>query len=429
MLSLGLFLEYRKTATSFEEWYESLFPLDSVNLARELVSRFENRGTSDHAALTPFMDILAYGTREQKQTMIAKMSRHFKPAFAPVFREAVNNADNSVRVLAATAISHVENGFMKTTMKLQRQLEKHGDDQELLMKVARHFDDFAFTGLLDPVREGENRKKAISGYRACLKANPLDQEVVMALGRTLVRSAALEEAAEFLSSAIRQGQVTRQLVIWSMEALFELKRFDQLADLARQHQHLFSGEDHGLAHVRDRVDLWSGRYTGDGLHRVRIFDFIDAAQRASLVATAEIFEFNEGEFVARQGDSGDSLFVILSGMVVLSVEDSDKGAMELLRLGEGKFFGEMSLLTGATRNSSVMVLTEKCRLMKISSQAIVPILQGRPDILDALALDIAQRQVELAEKKKARFVEVDPQHLAQVSSDIREQMNQHLTRS
>ncbi|MBF0604965.1 MAG: cyclic nucleotide-binding domain-containing protein [Nitrospirae bacterium] len=424
MLAFGLFWEYRKTATSFDEWYESLFPADFIHASTELMLRIEGQGA--HAALTPFMDILAYGTQEQKQTMIAKMSRHFKPAFAPVLREAVNNADNAVRVQAATAISHVENSFMRRTMALEQQREHHPDDMELVLTVARHYDDFAFTGLLDPVREGENRQKAIAGYRACLAGRPGDHGLAIALGRTLVRSGELVEAAEFFEATLRHGEATHQMVLWAMETLFKLKRFDQLEVLSQRYQKLFLGEDDWMLRIRDTVDLWSGWYNGDGLHNVPIFRFFSVSERTSLVKGGKILEYKEGETIVHQGDTGDSLYLIVSGMVVVTLDAADQGPLEVARLGEGNYFGEMSLLTGARRNANCLALTEKCRLMEISIQDFLPIIRGKPDILSALATDIAQRQLKAAAKTKAQFLEIDPRNLAQLAESIHAQIQTHL---
>lgn len=426
MLAFGLFWEYRKTATSFEEWYESLFPADFINASTELMSRIESQGANANAALTPFMDILAYGTQEQKQTMIAKMSRHFKPAFAPVLREAVNNADNAVRVQAATAISHVENSFMRRTMAFEQQLEHHPEDMELVLTVARHYDDFAFTGLLDPVREGENRQKAIAGYRACLAGRPEDRGVAIALGRTLVRSGALEEAAEFFEATLRHGEATHPMVLWAMETLFKLKRFDQLAALSQRHRKLFLGDEDWMVRIRDTVDLWSGWYNGDGLHHVPIFQFFSVPERTSLVKAGKVLEYKEGETIVRQGETGDSFYLIVSGMVVVTLDTPGQGLMEVARLGEGNYFGEMSLLTGAKRNAHCLALTEKCRLLEISIQDFIPIIRGKPDILTALATDMAQRQLKTEAKTKAQFLDMDSQNLAQWAVRIEAQIQTHL---
>lgn len=426
MLAFGLFLEYRKTATSFEEWYESLFPADLLNASIELMSRIESQGTNANAALTPFMDILAYGSQEQKQTMIAKMSRNFKPVFASVLREAVNNADNAVRVQAATAISHVENSFMRRTMAFEQQLEHNNEDLELVLEVARHYDDFAFTGLLDPVREGENRQKAIAGYRTCLAGKPGDHGVAVALGRTLVRSGELEEAAEFFEATLRHGVATHQMVLWAMETLFKLERFDQLVELSQRHSKLFSGEEDWMIRIRDTVNLWSGWYNGDGLHNVSIFQFFSVPERTSLVKAGKVLEYKEGEYVVHQGDTGDSLYLIVSGMIIVTLDDPDKGSKEVARLGEGNYFGEMSLLTGAKRNANCLALTSECRVMEISIADFVPIIRGKSDILAALATDIAQRQLKTQSKTQAQFFQTDPQRLAQLSESISMQIQTHL---
>ncbi|MBF0420732.1 MAG: cyclic nucleotide-binding domain-containing protein [Magnetococcales bacterium] len=426
LLALGLYLEYARSATSFESWYASLFPADQASAAMALMERLDGRGDAAQVALTPFRDILTYGTQGQKQAMIAKMSRHFKPSFASVLREAVNNPDNSIRVQAASAIAHVENSFMATSIKLERMLVGKGHDRDLKLRVARHYDDFAFTGLLDPMREEENRKKAIAGYRSCLAMDPKDQGVVLALGRTLVRSGELAEAVEFFASAMQQGHESRHMVIWFMETLYQLGHHDQLNSVARQYRGLLTGDEDWLIPIRDAVDLWSGWYNGDGLHRVGIFSYLTVEERSALAQAATIREFQEGDIIVRQGEEGHEMFVILSGLVVISFTNAQGETVEMARMGEGTFIGEMSLLTGARRQADVLVLTEKCRVMEITSPLIRPLLQGKPGFLEAIAREVALRQLQREAIKEGRIHKEDDRLTELRAARIREQMRQHM---
>jgi len=69
-------------------------------------------------------------------------------------------------------------------------------------------------------------------------------------------------------------------------------------------------------------------------------------------------------------------------------------AEPIARLGKGEHIGEMSLLTGAPRAATVEAITD-CTLLEIDKDALMPIVQARPELGDELARVEAQRQLEL----------------------------------
>ena len=67
--------------------------------------------------------------------------------------------------------------------------------------------------------------------------------------------------------------------------------------------------------------------------------------------------FGPGEIILRQGDPGDSLYVVRSGKVVVQIEVHGV-ARELATLTTGQFFGEMSLMTGESRTATVVAKSD-----------------------------------------------------------------------
>ena len=66
--------------------------------------------------------------------------------------------------------------------------------------------------------------------------------------------------------------------------------------------------------------------------------------------------FEPGDIVFRQGDLGDSVYVIQDGECEVLREQN--GTQELLaNLGRGEYFGEMALLSDKTRNATIRALT------------------------------------------------------------------------
>ncbi|HEV3467875.1 MAG TPA: cyclic nucleotide-binding domain-containing protein, partial [Pyrinomonadaceae bacterium] len=83
-----------------------------------------------------------------------------------------------------------------------------------------------------------------------------------------------------------------------------------------------------------------------------------------LVGRMTARQFDENRLVVRQGDAGDSMFVIRRGAVRVIRREPDGRETTLVTLREGDCFGEMSLLTGQARNASVVTLRE-CEILEL----------------------------------------------------------------
>ncbi|MBF0452469.1 MAG: mechanosensitive ion channel [Candidatus Magnetomorum sp.] len=102
-------------------------------------------------------------------------------------------------------------------------------------------------------------------------------------------------------------------------------------------------------------------------------------------------KFRDNEYIVRQGDEGDSLFIIIEGAVKVQLRTPDDKIIELAVLGAGKFFGEMALLTGETRSADVIAITET-HLIEITREDIAPIIQKNPDLSTLLAEVLSSRK-------------------------------------
>jgi len=67
--------------------------------------------------------------------------------------------------------------------------------------------------------------------------------------------------------------------------------------------------------------------------------------------------FEDGEIIYRQGDRGDSMYVIQKGKVEVVQRDGDKEYC-LAELSDGDFFGEMALFEGERRRATVRAVGE-----------------------------------------------------------------------
>jgi cAMP-dependent protein kinase regulator len=76
-----------------------------------------------------------------------------------------------------------------------------------------------------------------------------------------------------------------------------------------------------------------------------------------------------GGVIVREGEPGDSMFVIVTGQVAVMREPEGRPGWGLGQLGGGSFFGELSLLTGGPRTASVMAL-DRTVLLELSHAGV-----------------------------------------------------------
>jgi CRP-like cAMP-binding protein len=84
------------------------------------------------------------------------------------------------------------------------------------------------------------------------------------------------------------------------------------------------------------------------LARVPLFTGISDESMARLASVAGVQEFEDGQFIVRQGQVGTGLYVILRGAVRVI-----RGSTELARLAETDFFGELAVIDQQPRLASV----------------------------------------------------------------------------
>lgn len=122
-------------------------------------------------------------------------------------------------------------------------------------------------------------------------------------------------------------------------------------------------------------------------------------QAERLVASSTRRLFARGEVMMREGEEGDSMQVILDGDVDVFLrypaESGRSGSEKVAGLGKGDYVGEMSLMTGEPRSATVRARGDVL-VMEIEKQQIAPMLEDHPELVEALGVQLARRQEEIA---------------------------------
>ncbi len=130
----------------------------------------------------------------------------------------------------------------------------------------------------------------------------------------------------------------------------------------------------------------------DLIERIPLFSELDEASRQNLVGSMKVHSLPMDVPVVRQGEEGDSLFVVSAGKVRVMIDVPDRGTEEVAKLGVGNYFGEMSLLAGEPRSASVIAHTA-CQLLEIDKAALAPIFDRHPQLIDTMARQVAERRL------------------------------------
>jgi tetratricopeptide (TPR) repeat protein len=231
-----VYLRFRKTATPFETWYRELFPKDEGFLSARLYQSIVRRELpgGDYTPVVSYMDMIAHGTVDQRIAVIATVARNFRPVFAPVLRAAIADNNPEARVQAATAIAKLTDDFVARVQKLEAHLAESPEDVVRMRQLAKAYDEYAYTGILDDTLEQNNRQRALQLWLNYCERVPEDRDASVAVARLLMRLERHGLAAQWLEKSFAEGRATRQGVLWYMEVLYAQGRTDALRAIAAQ---------------------------------------------------------------------------------------------------------------------------------------------------------------------------------------------------
>jgi CRP-like cAMP-binding protein len=107
--------------------------------------------------------------------------------------------------------------------------------------------------------------------------------------------------------------------------------------------------------------------------------------------------YGSGETIVRQGEEGQSMFVILSGSVSVVLGPSRD---EVARIQPGGYFGEMSLLTGEPRSATVVAVGDAV-VVEIDADLFRRMAALHPEAIEKIGLAAMGRRAGLEQARTA----------------------------
>jgi len=133
------------------------------------------------------------------------------------------------------------------------------------------------------------------------------------------------------------------------------------------------------------------------LGAIDLFAGFDEVERLRLAEICRERLFGAGERIVRQGDAGQSMFVLLEGRVRVTLEPSGQ---EVAVTTAGGFFGEMSMLTGDPRTATVTALDD-AGLLEITADRFRELAVKRASLVEQVSAVVSARRQGLIEAKAA----------------------------
>lgn len=253
------YLFYIKSSSTFAEWFASLFPEESSSKSDKLYERIMyGLDEIDDSTTEPFRNILTYGTLQQKQLVISKITKHFSPNLADALLRAINDPEAAIRVQAATAVAKIEHNFVEKYIELEKELKKKPNDLVLMLKLAKFCDSYANSKILDKEREDESRHKAIEMYKKCIKIKPKGDNIRRSLGRLYEQSGQFDMAYKWLKQCVdEEGITSPELIMTYMETLFHRGDYKRIRQLTKKYSNNFEKDTPLYRRASELLDLWN----------------------------------------------------------------------------------------------------------------------------------------------------------------------------
>ncbi len=128
------------------------------------------------------------------------------------------------------------------------------------------------------------------------------------------------------------------------------------------------------------------------LKRVPLFENLSPADLKQVAALAQEESFSDGVMIAREGEVGDVMFIIISGEVrVISTRNGKE--VELARRKNGEYVGEMALISKEPRIATLTTVGD-VRALCIDQKSFESLLRDRPDVSLAVIQILCERLKE-----------------------------------
>jgi small-conductance mechanosensitive channel len=144
-------------------------------------------------------------------------------------------------------------------------------------------------------------------------------------------------------------------------------------------------------------------YERELIYELRKVDFLrelDDSSLRLLLSSVQVHEFGAGEVLMRQGEPGETMYIIRHGHVEVIAHGEEGSDRHLATMGRSEIIGEAALLTGEARNATIRALDD-VEVIEMNREGLTLLFKQSPNtaqaISDIVSARLTTRQAALAQ--------------------------------
>jgi CRP/FNR family transcriptional regulator, cyclic AMP receptor protein len=126
------------------------------------------------------------------------------------------------------------------------------------------------------------------------------------------------------------------------------------------------------------------------LAATEVFGDLDPDELREVAQVSVPRHWDRGEVIFREGDVGDTCYLLRSGSIVLTREHQDGRLVALAELRAGMLFGELAMFRGETRSATAEVV-EPAGAVALLAADMQRLIRRNPDLALKLLASLAER--------------------------------------
>jgi len=307
---------------------------------------------------------------EQIDDTFELMSYRFASGSLDLIKESLESPDGRTRSNAVEALESV------TTPQLARRISPMLNPDMTVSVLAHMNDDIEldpFNVLMDIARGNDNWLRAVTLYAfgEIGRHHPDVSKIWPELGQTSDMTVEIDACQRILKMdavavALRySAQKEEPMVKLAARAALRYMRGESIIEHARD-----SLEDSVLSIVERMIFL----------KKVSFFQGVAVDQLKVLSSICEEELYDADDVIFREGDRGDSLYIVVNGIVSIGIfSRSSDNFTELATYQQNTAFGEMTIFDYSPRSASAVAKTDVL-LLRLRSEPLLALIYQEPDL-------------------------------------------------
>lgn len=195
-------------------------------------------GLEQASQVLTIVDVLHQQNTEMRRAVVRTLGFQGDKESVVILRRLLTDANPDVRSDAAVILTRLENDYQQRILKAQELIEAAPDDDEQLLQLGRRYQEFAESGLLDPISREHYLHEAEYIFQRATELQPNRLGIFIELARVYHHLGRSEEAIAILTYVLRQRREDTVAFALLLEVAFAQQAWGVFLQMAQQGQSL-----------------------------------------------------------------------------------------------------------------------------------------------------------------------------------------------